>query len=138
MKVTNASAIATAVEFLAGTEFPQSNPEEFAKLQHIDEVNRKNKKPSSITPETIAETEKFVLAQPIAQTAKQVADEFGWTVQRASMTLRASDCASAEVHNGKSKVKVYGTEEQIDAAKEHYMAICQAKAAERASKAGSR
>lgn len=133
--VTNASAIATVVEYLAETEFPTTNPEVYAKLQHMDEVNRKNKKSPSITPDTIRETELWVLAQPMAMTAKEVGENFGWTSQRASMTLRSTNLVKGEVHNGKGKVKIYGTDEQIEAAQEHYLAICQAKAAEKAARA---
>ena len=136
--ITNASAIQTAVEFLASTNFVTDFPVVYAKLQHIDEVNRKNKKTPSITPETISDAEKFVLVQDIAMTAKEVGEHFGWTSQRASMTLRSTNLESAEVHNGKNKVKVYGTREQIDAAKDHYLSVCQAKAAARAAKAAGR
>ena len=136
--ITNVIAIQTAIEFLAGTDFPTEYPEVFAKLQHIDEVNRKGRKGSSITPTVIADTERWVLDQEIAQTASQVANHFGWTVQRASMTLRATGLSSESCNTGKSKVKIYGNEEQLAAAQEHYVAVCQAQAAERAAKASAR
>lgn len=136
--VTNASAIQSVVEYLATTDFVTEHPEVFAKLQHMDEVNRKNKKTPSITPETIGNAEQWVLSQNIAMTAKEVGEHFGWTSQRASMTLRATGLSSSEVHNGKNKVKVYGTNEQVQAAKDHYLEVCQAKAAERAARGAAR
>lgn len=136
--VTNASAIKSAIEYLAKTDFVTEYPEVFAKLQHIDEVNAKNRKTPSITPDVISQTEAWVFEQPYAMTAKEVSEHFGWTVQRASMTLRATGLSSSEVHNGKNKVKVYGTDEQVQAAKDHYLEVCQAKAAERAARGAAR
>lgn len=136
--ITNTAAIQIAIEYLAKTDFVTSNPEAFAKLQHMDDVNRKNRKSPSITPDTIKDAEKWVLSQDYAMTAKEVATQFGWTSQRASMTLRASSLESAEVHNGKNKVKIYGTADQIKDAQDHYLQVCQQKAAEKAARAANR